>query len=223
MQLAVRNLRRSVGDNLIHSNLSFSLRSGEILFVRGPSGVGKSVLLRCLACLDPIDSGSLSLSGQPPEKWGLPRWRSLVTYVHQARIAHPGTPSQYYFRLQQLAAQRSRERGDLPSIVSSLGLEPEVLNQAWQELSVSAEGRLCVVYLVIVAIPGAWGRHWWRTILLKWGLVIRTLGAVHGGAPGTLPPTPHSGSLLGPLDWMTHHACTNSSHNNREGRRSACP
>lgn len=36
--LAVRNLGRTVNGAYIHSNISFSVRSGEILFVRGPSG-----------------------------------------------------------------------------------------------------------------------------------------------------------------------------------------
>ena len=32
---------------------------------------------------DPFDSGTLKLAGKTPEEWGVPKWRSLVTYVHQ--------------------------------------------------------------------------------------------------------------------------------------------
>jgi ABC-type iron transport system FetAB ATPase subunit len=52
--LEVRDLKRIVSDRTIITNLSFSVRAGEILFVRGASGVGKSLLLRALAYLDPI-------------------------------------------------------------------------------------------------------------------------------------------------------------------------
>ena len=52
--LEVRNLQRAVGGRVIIHNLSFQVRQGEILFVRGPSGVGKSLLLRSIAYLDPI-------------------------------------------------------------------------------------------------------------------------------------------------------------------------
>lgn len=50
-QLRVQGLCRSVGGRPIHQNLTFSVASGETLFVVGPSGVGKSLLLRELACL----------------------------------------------------------------------------------------------------------------------------------------------------------------------------
>ena len=52
--LEISGLKRAFGDRVIISNLSFTVRSGDILFVRGPSGVGKSLLLRALAYLDPI-------------------------------------------------------------------------------------------------------------------------------------------------------------------------
>ena len=52
--LEVRDLKRAVADRVIIANLSFTVKRGEILFVRGPSGVGKSLLLRALAYLDPI-------------------------------------------------------------------------------------------------------------------------------------------------------------------------
>jgi ABC-type iron transport system FetAB ATPase subunit len=50
--LEVRDLRRDVGDRTILTGISFVLDEGDLLFVRGPSGVGKSLLLRTIACLD---------------------------------------------------------------------------------------------------------------------------------------------------------------------------
>ena len=41
------------GDEPIVSCLSFALRANEIAFVRGPSGIGKSRLLRAIAELEP--------------------------------------------------------------------------------------------------------------------------------------------------------------------------
>lgn len=35
--------------------IDFQVHRGEVVFVRGPSGVGKTLLLRTLACLDPVE------------------------------------------------------------------------------------------------------------------------------------------------------------------------
>ena len=50
-QLVVRDLTRSIGGRVIHDSLNFTVSSGETLFITGPSGVGKSLLLRTLAYL----------------------------------------------------------------------------------------------------------------------------------------------------------------------------
>lgn len=34
---------------------SFALSTGDIVFIKGPSGIGKTLLLRSLACLDAIE------------------------------------------------------------------------------------------------------------------------------------------------------------------------
>ena len=59
-----------------------------------------------------------------------------MLYCPQTRVSAKGTPSELYFAAQQLAAQRGRSRGDLPSLIQQLGLEQGVLNQPWSELSV---------------------------------------------------------------------------------------
>ncbi len=55
--LEVRNLKRVIDGRVIITNLSFTVKSpGDVLFIRGASGVGKSLLLRVLACLDPLQA-----------------------------------------------------------------------------------------------------------------------------------------------------------------------
>jgi len=135
-QLIVRGLSRRVGDKVLYSDISFTVRQGETLFIRGPSGAGKTLLLRSLSCLDPLDEGLLYLDSKTPDQIGVPKWRSLVTYVFQQRIAFKGTPSELYYTAQRFASQRARPRGDLPAVIHDLGLEQAVLNQPWSELSV---------------------------------------------------------------------------------------
>jgi phosphate-transporting ATPase len=58
--------------------------------LRGPSGAGKTLLLRALADLDP-NEGTLSLDGQPREEIPAPVWRRRVGYVP----AEPGWWSEH--------------------------------------------------------------------------------------------------------------------------------
>lgn len=150
--LKVTNLRRVIeeGGRVILAAISFEVSTGEILFITGPSGVGKSLLLRAVALLDPIEGGTLELSGQTPLQLGVTRWRTLVTYVPQTRVHPPGTPAEFYFSVQQFKAQRGRPRGDLPALIHRLGLEQSVLNQPWTQLSGGQAQR--VVIAVAVAL-----------------------------------------------------------------------
>jgi len=77
--LTVSALRR------LHVSASFELIDGECVALQGPSGVGKSLLLRAIADLDP-NEGTVTLDGIPRETVPAPAWRKLVTYV----AAEPG-------------------------------------------------------------------------------------------------------------------------------------
>jgi putative ABC transport system ATP-binding protein len=59
---------------------SFSLSAGECVAVRGPSGAGKTLLLRAIADLDP-NEGLVCLDGHDRSMIAGPEWRRLVGYV----------------------------------------------------------------------------------------------------------------------------------------------
>jgi phosphate-transporting ATPase len=59
---------------------SFELAAGECIALRGPSGAGKTLLLRALADLDPSD-GEVLLDGTPRSRIPAPQWRRRVGYV----------------------------------------------------------------------------------------------------------------------------------------------
>jgi phosphate-transporting ATPase len=59
---------------------SFELAGGECIALRGPSGAGKTLLLRALADLDPSD-GEVLLNGTPRSRIPAPQWRRRVGYV----------------------------------------------------------------------------------------------------------------------------------------------
>ena len=61
--LRVENLRKSFGPNEVLHGISFSLSRGEALSVIGPSGGGKSTLLRCVTGLDTVTDGTIRIGG----------------------------------------------------------------------------------------------------------------------------------------------------------------
>lgn len=65
--LEVRDLRKSFGTQTVLNGVSFQVKPGEIFVVMGPSGSGKSVLLRHLMGLEPADAGEILIDGQDIE------------------------------------------------------------------------------------------------------------------------------------------------------------
>ncbi len=63
--LAIKNLSKQFHGKKILDDVSFSVDKGGIAILIGPSGVGKSTLLRIFNNLETIDSGSVTLDGKP--------------------------------------------------------------------------------------------------------------------------------------------------------------
>src|SRR4051794_12093346 len=73
--LEVRDLRTA-----ILKPASFALSMGECIAIRGPSGAGKTLLLRAIADLDP-NTGTVILEDRDRSSIPGPEWRRLVGYV----------------------------------------------------------------------------------------------------------------------------------------------
>jgi phospholipid/cholesterol/gamma-HCH transport system ATP-binding protein len=61
--ISVRNLRVVLNNNAVLKDLDFDLKDGESLVVLGCSGIGKSVLLKSILGLLPIESGDIIING----------------------------------------------------------------------------------------------------------------------------------------------------------------
>ncbi len=57
----LRNVRKSFGSRVILDDVTMSFRPGETVCILGPSGGGKSTLLRCLNGLTPFESGEIQV------------------------------------------------------------------------------------------------------------------------------------------------------------------
>ncbi|MGH8021938.1 MAG: ABC transporter ATP-binding protein, partial [Limisphaerales bacterium] len=65
--LEVRGLRKSFKSQEVLRGIDFNVEPGEIFVIMGPSGSGKSVLLKHLIGLEPPDAGDILINGEPIE------------------------------------------------------------------------------------------------------------------------------------------------------------
>ncbi|KAI9591966.1 P-loop containing nucleoside triphosphate hydrolase protein [Syncephalis fuscata] len=128
--LKAENITRTKDDGTpLFREVSFGVEDGEILVIRGPSGVGKSTMLRCIAQLDDLDDGSITLDGRMPDDFGIPVWRTHVAYVPQRPATLPGTPLDFYKRVCTFAANDSIDVG------LKWNLSESVWHADWSRLS----------------------------------------------------------------------------------------
>ncbi|HEY5915647.1 MAG TPA: ATP-binding cassette domain-containing protein [Verrucomicrobiae bacterium] len=83
----VRELRKSFNGLEVLKGLSFQVRPGEVFVIMGPSGSGKSVLLKHIIGLEEPDSGEILLNGesiQAPEV--MDRYRLAMVFQSGALL-----------------------------------------------------------------------------------------------------------------------------------------
>jgi ABC-2 type transport system ATP-binding protein len=79
--IQVRDLNVRRGGNLVLPGISTEIERGAVTGLLGPSGTGKTTLIRAIVGVQIIESGTVTVLGQPA---GSPALRSVVGYVTQA-------------------------------------------------------------------------------------------------------------------------------------------
>jgi glutamate transport system ATP-binding protein len=84
--VALTGVNKHFGELHVLKDINLSIDQGEVVVVIGPSGSGKSTLCRAINRLEPIDSGSILLDGQPLPSEGkaLAKLRADVGMVFQS-------------------------------------------------------------------------------------------------------------------------------------------
>jgi putative ABC transport system ATP-binding protein len=135
--MTVDSLGRQLSDRWLWRGVTFDLHRGDCLGLVAPSGAGKTLLLRNLVLLDPIQQGQIAFVGKSPAEWGLPAYRSRVMYVPQRAIAFEGTIQanlQRAFNV-QIHAQRRFDPDRIHAWLAHLGRGPDFLQLEGSRLS----------------------------------------------------------------------------------------
>ena len=84
MKLEVINASCGYGKNTVVKNISMSVKSGEILCLLGPNGVGKTTFFKTILGFLKLQSGKILLDGQDINNWPKKKLAESIGYVPQA-------------------------------------------------------------------------------------------------------------------------------------------
>ena len=144
----------------LFSDLSFLVNEGDLLLVSGPSGTGKSQLLRMMAGLNPLQEGDLFFQGRSwkDEFEGnhVVEWRRQVRYVTQSKIQIPGTPLQFIRKVQSFHSWKMESEVDFMKHVThhlrQWGMGLDSLKKDWAILS-GGESQRVLMAIALASRP----------------------------------------------------------------------
>lgn len=121
--IAVTDLTKRYAGHTAVSNISFTVKRGEIVGLLGPNGAGKSTTMRILACFLPATSGTVKVAGWDVFKES-DEVRRRIGYMPENNPLHQDMRVREYLkfraRLKGLGLRRSRERVD--TVMEQCGL-----------------------------------------------------------------------------------------------------
>lgn len=142
-KLSIRNLSLKRGGATVLHDVSLDVAEGELLVVIGPSGSGKSSLLRCVNRLNEIESGSIQLGGRSIYDMPVTALRRQVGMMFQKTAAFEGTVAEnitFGARLQGKALARRV----ILDLMAQVSLEAGLIDKPAAALSGGQEQRLAI-------------------------------------------------------------------------------
>ena len=118
-RVSVDHVTKSYGRLMALSDVSLSVRPGEVLGLIGPNGAGKTTLFECIAGVLPCETGTISVEGRRIS----PKERSaFIFYMPDGIAPWPSQPLRWAldFTLGFFGGQPARR----DEVIAQLGLEP---------------------------------------------------------------------------------------------------
>jgi len=138
---STKRLRRRI----LFRDLSFQLTPGASAIVHGPSGIGKSTLLKILAGLALPDNGTIKLVGKNMSKHeNMTSWRRHVLYVPQTKVDIPGTPLDLIMKISSFSVRKNDDdihggpsamKASAVTFLTAWSVSKGLLDSEWKNLS----------------------------------------------------------------------------------------
>lgn len=140
--LSVHQIGRRIQGKWLWRNLTFSLNPGSRLGLVGESGKGKTLLLRALAGLDPLDEGHILWSKDRGKNCNLnpnllPYYRSQAIYIHQQPSLFEGTVEENLRMVYSLGIHQNKayDLGYVEALLMQLNRSSDFLHKSAMNLS----------------------------------------------------------------------------------------
>ena len=145
--IEVEGLTKLYGEFVAVSELSFTVRPGEVLGLVGPNGAGKTTTLRCLAGIIPATRGAIRICGFDLAKEPIRAKRQLAFFSDEPRLFDYLTVAQHLAftaRIYQVANYREIARPLMEEleIVDKINLLPGELSRGMKQKLAIACGLL---------------------------------------------------------------------------------
>lgn len=186
MLFELHEVSLEINDRLILDRVSTSIPEKGITVLSGPSGSGKSSLLRLLNRLEVPTSGEIWFRGQPLDQLDPLALRRRVGMVFQQPTPFPGT-----VRDNLRVADGQTSDPAMAEVLKSVGLSAGVIDRVADELSGGESQRVCLA----------------RTLLTHPEVLLmdEPTSALDDGAKRYLENTVHRLAHDGmPMVWVTH-------------------
>ncbi|CAG8784170.1 6236_t:CDS:2, partial [Dentiscutata erythropus] len=121
----------------LFKNVSLMLYDNEILTISGPSGVGKTTLLKCISQLAIYEEGVIFLDDKSPEEYGITNWRTRIMYVPQRTPIMQGSPLEFHENVLKFSSlQKNKYNHDDPiEIAERWNIDRDLWEKNWNQLS----------------------------------------------------------------------------------------
>ena len=142
-KLSIHNLTLTRSGATVLHDISLDVAEGDLLVVIGPSGGGKSSLLRCLNRLNDIDSGAIELDGRSIYDMPVTELRRQVGMMFQKTAPFEGTVADNIAFGARLRGE-TLSRAAILDLMAQVSLESELADKPTTELSGGQEQRLAI-------------------------------------------------------------------------------
>lgn len=123
MNVSVSNVTKRFGAYTALDDVSFDVRSGELVALLGPSGGGKSTILRIIAGLELPDEGSIVLGDEVVDRQHPRERRVGFVFQHYALFRHMTVAQNVAFGLEAQHAPKDEVQGRVMELLRLVGLQ----------------------------------------------------------------------------------------------------